>query len=519
MSDSTTAPLEPTADIAAFNDKDARYVQSAAGRLRKPGDCVVIESQHQSLRDHYIKQILSIAFNRTPELSIQRCGKERDWMIARTNKTIELSGQNIKTTRMNLVREIWVLELSGTDDFELFKLGHTLASQFPAAGICLLVSCSQVFAEYPMFSRYSERLGIPMWRFGMPDDHSIRAFLNRESEHGAVNQARQLVSDLEIARSESQMQQRFDSPKKRSDDLTLHNPTRNEGVPVLQLKEKFNNPFKPVDSKMSVKSKVRPPNRFSNETSSKSTLSVKPAKNTGISVTAAPSETMVLMLCAIALSLVLTLGLVAALFEIPVYQMAKELVQTVSPSASFSGATGEDNSEGVSHPVEAGERQESVRPSADVSALKSGLIVPSNVQGSRPDLYPNRIDRQESDAIELLRTADFNEAHAAKALNLKQDKSVEFSPSVSALETSDSRDAVKDAIFAQFGAFSNRATAAKFWLQIQDVVPETFVAEKTNGMWGIVSGPYTSKERVPNNINQSSMKPYFISDSELVITM
>jgi len=518
VNDATTAPLEASADIAAFNDKDARYVQAAAGRLRKPGDCVVIESQHLSLRDHYIKQILSISFNRNPELTIQRCGKERDWMIARLNKAIESAGQGIKASQVDPVGEIWVLELSGTEDFELLKLGHTLANQFPAAGICLLVSCSQVLADYPQFSRYSERLGIPMWRFGMPDDDSMRAFLNRESEHGAVNQARQLVSDLETARSNAQNHQ-LDFSSKSVAAAISPKPILTDGVPILHLKEQSSRPSVSIETKTSVRANGKPGKLSSKKRKSNASHLIGEGTKRDGSGYAGPNKTTALMLFAITLSFVLTLGLVVTLFEIPVNRMSKELVQTMAPSVFGSGVLSADNSEGeISKPVEKDGQELLMNGPAEVSVLSSDEMSTSDAQTSGANRNVDRIDSEGGDVTKSLGSV-LSRVEPGVALRGGQEQSDVSGSSSVDFQTTEAILSIDDTIYAQFGAFSNRATAAKFRLQIQDTVPEAFIAEKTNGMWSIVSGPYVSRERVPNKISQSSIRPYFIVDSELVMSM
>jgi hypothetical protein len=516
VKDATTAPLGSAADIAAFDEKDARYIQSAAAKIRKPGDCVVVESQHQSLRDHYIKQILSIAFSRTPGLVIQRCGKERDWMIARLNRAIDSAERSEKTAPTGAVREIWVLELSGTEDFDLFKLGHTLTNQFASAGISLLVSCSQVIAESIQFSRYLDRLGIPMWRFGMPDERAMLEFLNRESEHGAVNQARQLIAELETARSDNEIVHRIEAPIKKE---TLTNSRRSlhasESLPP-QLIEKVQDPAEVIDLTIAART-MKSPLRKTEGVAKRTKLPARKAldePNQPRSVV--PSETTLLMLCAIGLSLVLTLGLVAVLFEIPVYRMFKELAQTTSSSFVVD-----------IKPSEIEPKSEVVQPAETIEQIKEPA---SSIGAASEHELANRLEAQIADPVsqglgskkqDSSLTGSFNDAPSkfGQSENLNDQVAGSTESELQTIEGQLPSTPVveEDRIFAQFGAFSNRATAAKFRLQIQEMIPEAFVVEKTNGMWGIVSGPYASRGLVPEKISDSSIKPYFISDSDLTM--
>ena len=129
-------------EVSSFGDRDARYVGAAVEALNKPGDIVVIEAQHRSLRDHYVKQILSVLFAASAGVVVNRCKKERDWMISAINQALiknKVEGKDLSQSKLS---EVWIVDLSSSEDFELLKLARTLVSQFEDAGVCLLVSCS-----------------------------------------------------------------------------------------------------------------------------------------------------------------------------------------------------------------------------------------------------------------------------------------------------------------------------------------------------------------------------------------
>jgi len=234
---------------------------------------------------------------------------------------------------------------------------------------------------------------------------------------------------------------------------------------------------------------------------------------------AGTNKTTALMLFAITLSFVLTLGLVVTLFEIPVNRMSKELVQTMAPSVFGSGALSADNSEGeISKPVEKDGQELLMNGLAEVSVLSSDEMSTSDAQTSGAKRNVDRIDSEGGDVTKSLGSV-LSRVEPGVALRGGQEQSDVSGSSSVDFQTTEAILSIDDTIYAQFGAFSNRATAAKFRLQIQDTVPEAFIAEKTNGMWSIVSGPYVSRERVPNKISQSSIRPYFIVDSELVMSM
>ena len=203
MDENLNSNTKPSEEVSAFGERDASYVNEAVQRLRGSGDVVVIESPNHALRDHYVKQILSLSFLEHPGLTVHRCKKERDSMVTRMNRLLdEKMGESEKQRNLSL-SEIWLLDLQGSEDFDLLKLAKTLVGQFAQAGVCMLVSCSSVIAENPRFQRWSSRLDIPVWRFELPDTKAMKTFLAQESRIGAVNQARQLVNELESLNTSS----------------------------------------------------------------------------------------------------------------------------------------------------------------------------------------------------------------------------------------------------------------------------------------------------------------------------
>ena len=73
-------------DTSSFGGLDASHIDSAVRALRRSGDIVLIEAQHRALRDHYVKQILALMFSVSPEVRVNRCSKDRDWLIENINQ-------------------------------------------------------------------------------------------------------------------------------------------------------------------------------------------------------------------------------------------------------------------------------------------------------------------------------------------------------------------------------------------------------------------------------------------------
>ena len=73
MDENLNSNTKPSEEVSAFGERDASYVNEAVQRLRGSGDVVVIESPNHALRDHYVKQILSLSFLERPGLTVHRC--------------------------------------------------------------------------------------------------------------------------------------------------------------------------------------------------------------------------------------------------------------------------------------------------------------------------------------------------------------------------------------------------------------------------------------------------------------
>jgi len=182
--------------VSSFGEVDAGYIDNAARALKKAGDVVIVEAQHRPLRDHYVKQIMAQLLALCPHILVNRCRKDRDWMVAAINQAFvknKVSGEKRRAGRLN---EVWILELSSSEDLGILKLAQTLVSQFEEAGVCVLVSCSSSLTSLPEFSRWSNRVEIPVWQFEVPGASEITAFLEQEAQNGAINQARKLVDQL-----------------------------------------------------------------------------------------------------------------------------------------------------------------------------------------------------------------------------------------------------------------------------------------------------------------------------------
>ena len=107
---------------------------------------------------------------------------------------------------------MWIVDLNNTEDFELLRLAQKLVTQFLDAGICMLVSCSPSLTQLPEFSKWINRIGIPLWKFELPDQVAMNEFLEKEARAGAINEARKLVQELKISKPD-------DSPKPEEAEL------------------------------------------------------------------------------------------------------------------------------------------------------------------------------------------------------------------------------------------------------------------------------------------------------------
>ena len=523
MDENLNSNTKPSEEVSAFGERDASYVNEAVQRLRGSGDVVVIESPNHALRDHYVKQILSLSFLEHPGLTVHRCKKERDSMVTRMNRLLdEKTGDSEKQINLGL-SEIWLLDLQGSEDFDLLKLAKTLVGQFAQAGVCMLVSCSPVIAENPRFQRWSSRLDIPVWRFELPDTKAIKSFLAQESRMGAVNQARQLVNELESPYSSSIDPSRDDTVSESAPEDAVKDIMNS----ISQFNSRSSSPKKePRESEFFINPKdlKEYQDQIFEEALENSEESVKPdPKSVDVKSTELSLYKMLLpigfgfiVLSFSAFTLINNSG--SESFE-KVYTDLSAFISEQTKSI-FS-------KEGYHEATHSQDETPELSMEAKNESLSENVVLiehPERVIGTPKAEQVPKVLELTADQINLGSTrAQLNQSVSNKEVSLpnsqiegaaKETESIvqqesEVQPLLSEIRASD--------YYAQLGAFSTEQSA-QVWRRIRvSYLPNTLIVQKRRGLWAVVSGPYSSTEIAKQAFVDTEIEPYMVRGSDLKI--
>ena len=485
--------LSRSEEVSAFGDMDAVYIDNAVRALKKPGDVVIIEAQHRSLRDHYVKQVLSQLMAVADNVVVNRCKKDRDWMIAAINQAFVKNKVCKKTETSKAIAELWILDLSSSEDFGMLKLAQTLVSQFEEAGVGVLVSCSSSISSQPEFSRWSNRAEIPFWHFEVPDSTAIEAFLERETKSGAVNQARRLVDDLRLSRSEIEeeklVEDLFALKTEYDENFGAHplaeQRIKSDGVVVAIKGESPTKIAEPAIQLDMSDFERRKPNR---ETDSDSSPSSK--------------YTLTKLLRLAAFGTLLIFSSAAAVFVIWGDEVKLD---------SYEDFLADQSKKILTYFVEQKEGEIVIEP----------VLAPETKNLDLEAFDDKVIDRSSFDAksTEIIDLTEDPFTEKEKKMVLSTDSSVvevTFESDLKASPRPFSQDKIESTeYFAQIAAFSSKNSA--FWWKTSkgEEFSDAFIVEKSSGLWAVVTGPYNSKELAKSSMEGRRNDVYVVPGRDI----
>ena len=509
--------LTRSEDVSAFGERDARQVGAAAERIQRPGDFVVIESQHRTLRDHYVKQILSLVFTSHPGLVVRRCKRDREWMIATINNALEKKKSFPSIEGRSELTEIWVVDLNSSEDFDLVKLAQTLVAQFAEGGVCMIVSCSLAVTEHPLFRRWAARLAIPTWAFELPDSDAMKRFLDQETQTGAANQARQLVNELELSLVKP--------PVVIKEETSLSDHYSKVGLngavnSVVQLKAESIVPLADKETLGTLESDKSFNQELKNAAKSKLT-EVKPETD---------KNTMPFAKIGIFASMIflLSLGTVSVLIndsafrwveqtilqiELPKWKtlvgfsVNQELISLSEISSEEEGlkaAPPLSKNEIVSMPIVEKNYEEGA------SNSKNDLQVILDLSGQMPE--NSRAGRASPSFKRPGLVVEKDQKMKVSSSSLKPQK---VGASIKSMSEVVDRKLRPVDYFAQLAAFSSRSSAQMWRRSRPNILPKTSVVEKNGGLWAVVTGPFNSEQSAESAFLQKRISVYVIKGNDL----
>ena len=480
---------------SSFSEVDAGYIDNAARALKNSGDVVIVEAQHRSLRDHYVKQILARLLTLSPHILVNRCKKDRDWMVAALNQAFvknKLSDEKSAAGRLN---EVWILDLSSSEDFGILKLAHTLVSQFEEAGSSVLVSCSSSLTNLREFQRWSNRVRIPVWHFEVPDSSAINAFLEQEAETGAINEARKLVRELQSA-DEQKEEEISGSASEIASSISLEdfpvntrpgNTVSSNGlvIPIKDNSETANlYKMEPIgeESQESVESKIQNEPYRKDRKNEFSWRSIK----------SAAFGFLIILSAAFAVLFISNNEITSSDYKQYIEGGAGQFFLYLSTIV-------ESDSD---DPIAIDEVVDAV-----VGGSGANYVVANEddnlIRLEAQDLPPDG---------NLSRGVEVSLSEVAK-LNLRSE-SDRIRPLLPSAEGAVDRESME--YFAQFGAFENRNSALWYKINRGEDLSAAMIVTKPSGLWAVVTGPFNSRELAKASVEGSEASIYVISASEII---
>ena len=512
-----TSP-EKRNDTSSFGGLDASHIDSAVRALRRSGDIVLIEAQHRALRDHYVKQILALMFSVSPEVRVNRCSKDRDWLIENINQAFIKHEKLGDKPDQGKICEVWIVDLNNTEDFELLRLAQKLVTQFLDAGICMLVSCSPSLTQLPEFSKWINRIGIPLWKFELPDQVAMNEFLEKEARAGAINEARKLVQELKISKPD-------DSPK--LEEAELYN--------LMPM-------FGPKDSKMEYSVPESDPPLFMREDVShdlKNDLDRKKASfdiqstppKASNSTTASPKSMKEnkwwtrLRLVGFSMFL-LTLSLIFVAIILgdtnlsKIYMKVTDLyaVALTQPEQTplLSDAEPPLQSENKTADVVTTDTHSVADSSRTKREIPNEISAESLNTGSKSGFTPgDNLEREvvSTSVTEPISGVSNSQSDANLDQKLGNSANDDFTPD---LKTYSQNEILSDQYFAQLGAFGSRNAAVMWQITNAKSLSDTFVERKGEKRWVVLNGPFKSREIAKTTLSKVGIDFYVIAGSDLI---
>jgi len=517
--------LNRSEEVSSFGDRDARYINSAVAALNKPGDIVVVEAQHRSLRDHYIKQILSLLFVVSPGVVVNRCKKDRDWMIGAINQAFVKNKVAGKGSNSSKLSEVWIVDLSSGEDFDLLKLAQTLVSQFEGAGVCMVVSCSPSITHQVDFCRWSNRLDIPVWTFELPDASAIDAFLEREAKTGAINEARKLVHELRSLQDDklksAEVADLYDLQQIRKENSVAVSPLAPRTNPhAVDNQYQFHLGERQLEKGAEIFADELDFNANQNGQTSVSDSTGDKRSWAGIRV--------------VIFGFLIVAASVASVFVMVDDSVTKEIYEKAFKSHVskvedyFSSFREKEFLTGLKTDVVSletnldGLETEGEIAAAEVEAVTEDFVVtinaPLEVESDSVSLAAEKVDdtkkERNFELKEQLNLNDFSDKTTyVPEVNLETvateypgtETNLVIRPEPKSLE-----------YFAQLAAFGTENGAIWWKLSRDDSLPTTFVARKSTGLWAVLSGPFDSRELAKDTFSRIGVDVFVVKSSDLI---
>ncbi len=184
----------------SFNQKDEAALQEIISILRKGGTSVIVGAESQALLNHYVREIGSNFLEKGQMIGdIKRGPTDRSGIITSINRALSKSKQKAETSPEHC--ELWIYYANATDDLSTVHLAQNLVRQVRNCNISVAIVCSAIVGRSNKFHSWLKKTKIPQFTFDRPSRQDMDDYLSRAEVNGSINLARSLLRSIDEGRA------------------------------------------------------------------------------------------------------------------------------------------------------------------------------------------------------------------------------------------------------------------------------------------------------------------------------
>ena len=483
---STQHQPEQMLHFSSFNQKDDAALQEIISCLRKAGTSVAVSAESQAISEHYVREIGSNFLDKGQMMGeIKRGPTDRSGIITSINRALSKSQQKMETSREH--RELWIYYANAADDLTAVQLAENLVRQFHDCNISIVIVCSAIVVRSSKFHSWLKKTKVPQFNFDRPSRQDMDDYLLRAEASGSVHLARSLLKSINEG---------IASPLQDADliDITdIRQDTRSNHKPAAIVPDRSNRPGR-RKGKAIHRQQLR---------SNKKPLRI--GSYFGIFL----------------LTLLCPALLAAILFDSEDWSALKAVVFEVAPSDDGLVSTNTTKVKAatdaeVEKQTTANEQSELQAPNK--STTESFTVRSATISEPKGTVAPDAITRIDEEAtVKPEKNLTFSQIIQVENVAVTTQETNAPIESVSQKPTIRPK-SDENLKYLQYGAFESESSARRLMRLEHYNDSGFFVAQKKNGLWAVLSGPYDDNLARELIENSESSDSFFMVQKEDVLT-
>ena len=476
---STQLQPEKVLRFSSFNQKDDGTLQEIISRLRKAGTSVAVSAESQAISEHYIREIGSNFLEKGKMMGeIKRGPTDRSGIISSINRALVKSQQQKKESSPEH-RELWIFYANASDDLTAVQLAENLVRQFRDCNISIAIVCSSIVVRSSNFQSWSKKTRVPLFDFERPSRQDMDDYLLRAEASGSVHLARSLLKTISEGRATPlQDADLIDIAEIRQEITPKHKPAK-------IVPDRSNKP-RQKKGKVIQRHQVRGHNKL-------------------LKIGSYFGGFLIILLCPALLA--------AVLFDSEDWTALKAIVFEVDASSDSSLASTKSEQEKQTSVTEKSEPQLTDKPTTKSFGVQSGEMSKSK----------GKVDRNAISRIHEEATVKTENSLTPSPIIQAENVVVTTQETNAAIESSLQKLPIpprsdENLKYLQYGAFALESSARRLLRLEHYEQSQFFVAQKKNGLWAVLSGPYNdnlARELIENSTSSDS---FFMVQEEDVQT-